>query len=264
MKIGVSYNLFDGEELLEASINSIRNNVDYISVVYQTVSNFGNPCDEGLVPLLEDLKEQGLVDELYFYDVNLGEHCSTNEMTKRNIGLGLSRTNGCTHHMSMDSDEFYTDEQFKHMKKVMVEGDYDSSACKLVTYYKNSGYKLQPNEEWYVSVLFKINERTYISTRGEGYSWDILMVDPTRRMDAGNCKVFTREELEMHHMSHVRKDLRKKYTNSSARINFGNKIEGWVDFHNKFNDDMVGVGFPGDVTYGIIKTDKLFDLGKYF
>ena len=34
MKLGVSYNLFDGEELLESSIKSIRDNVDYVSVVY--------------------------------------------------------------------------------------------------------------------------------------------------------------------------------------------------------------------------------------
>ena len=59
MKIGISYNLFDGEELLESSIKSIRNNVEYVSVVYQTISNFGNPCNEGLVPLLESLKEKG-------------------------------------------------------------------------------------------------------------------------------------------------------------------------------------------------------------
>ena len=56
MKVGVSYNLFDGEELLEDSIKSIRNNVDYISVVYQTVSNFGNPCSPNLMPVLEELK----------------------------------------------------------------------------------------------------------------------------------------------------------------------------------------------------------------
>ena len=55
MKLGVSYNIFDGEELLENSIKSIRENVDYISVVYQEVSNFGNPCDENLIPLLNDL-----------------------------------------------------------------------------------------------------------------------------------------------------------------------------------------------------------------
>ena len=37
-KLGVSYNLFNGEELLEASIKSIRQNVDYINVIYQEYS----------------------------------------------------------------------------------------------------------------------------------------------------------------------------------------------------------------------------------
>ena len=62
MKLGVSYNIFDGEELLEGSIKQIRQHVDHISVVYQVVSNFGNPCNPELVPLLERLKSEGLVD----------------------------------------------------------------------------------------------------------------------------------------------------------------------------------------------------------
>ena len=49
MKLGVSYNLFDGEELLEGSIKQIRSEVDYISVVYQEVSNFGESCDKNLL-----------------------------------------------------------------------------------------------------------------------------------------------------------------------------------------------------------------------
>ena len=56
MKLGISYNLFDGEELLEKSINQIRNLVDYISVVYQITSNYGNPCDSELVSLLQKLQ----------------------------------------------------------------------------------------------------------------------------------------------------------------------------------------------------------------
>ena len=112
MKIGVSYNLFDGEELLEGSIKCIREEVDYISVVYQTVSNFGNPCDEDLVSLLERLKSEGLVDELFEYKprVNKGGHY--NEITKRNIGVSLSLGESCTHHMSMDSDEYYLLDEF--------------------------------------------------------------------------------------------------------------------------------------------------------
>ena len=265
MKLGVSYNLFDGEELLEGSIKSIRDNVDYISVVYQTISNFNNPCDEGLVPLLEDLKERGLIDTLYHYQTDMTLHCSTNEMTKRNIGLKFSKENGCTHHMSLDSDEFYTDEQLKFAKKTMEDGDFDSSACKLITYYKTDGYKFEPNEEWYVSLIFKINDREYsvIEDIKDLNLWNKLLVDPTRRMNPGNCKIFSRDEVEMHHMSHVRKDLRKKYNNSSAKQNFGNKVEGWVNFHNKFDDSMVGSGFPGNPEHKIIKTKKIFDLGEW-
>lgn len=255
MKIGVSYNLFDGEELLESSIKSIRNNVDYISVVYQTTSNFGNPCDEGLVPLLEELKLKGLVDELFEYRprVNKGGHF--NEITKRNIGLYLSQGVDCTHHMAMDSDEFYTDEQFKFMKDTMVEGDFDSSACQMTTYYKDSKYRLDPKEDYYVSLPFKIrNGVEYVM----GGPFPVL-VDPTRRMDAGECKVFTRDEIEMHHMSYIRKNIRKKLQNSSASPNFRN-INKIVDYFNKWEYPKQGLmGGAPDKHYDIVEVPKLFN-----
>ena len=36
VKLGAAYNVFDGEELLEASIASLRPLVQYVCVVYQT------------------------------------------------------------------------------------------------------------------------------------------------------------------------------------------------------------------------------------
>ncbi len=68
MKLGAAYNLFDAEELLEASILSIRENVEFICVVYQTVSNWGNTCSPHLPELLEDLRSRGLIDQLVFYE----------------------------------------------------------------------------------------------------------------------------------------------------------------------------------------------------
>ena len=41
MRLGVAYNLFDGEELIEYSIKSIRNNVDFICIIWQKISNHG-------------------------------------------------------------------------------------------------------------------------------------------------------------------------------------------------------------------------------
>jgi len=256
MKIGVSYNLFDGEELLESSIKSIRNNVDYISVVYQTVSNFGNECNEGLVPLLEELKSKGLIDELFEYrpKVNKGGHY--NEIKKRNLGLYISEGVDCTHHMAMDSDEFYADEQFKFMKKTINEGRYDSAACQMTTYYKEPIYRLEPKEEYYVSLLFRIRNGVEFVI---GHPFPVL-VDPTRRMDGGvSCKIFSRDEIEMHHMSYVRKNLRTKLQNSSASPNFKN-INKLVDYFEKWEYPKQGLmGGAPDTFYNIVEVDKQFN-----
>jgi len=257
MKIGISYNLFDGEELLESSIKSIRDNVDFISVVYQTTSNFGNPCDEGLLSLLQDLKERGLVDELFEYRPRINRGGHINEITKRNIGLSLSEGAGCTHHMAMDSDEFYTDEQFRFLKKEMIEGDFDSSACQMTTYYKEPIYRLDPKEEYYVSLLFKIKQGVEFVM---GHPFPVL-VDPTRRMESNKCKIFTRDEVEMHHMSYVRKDIEKKVRNSSAKVNFENWIPDFLDYFKKweYGKEALMPGRP-PARYNIVKTDNTFNI----
>lgn len=147
MILGASYTVWDGEELLEYSIKSIRNNVDYIAVVWQKISNHGQACNEGLEPLLNDLVNKGLVDELYMYNPDIantgGENASLNETNKRNIGLELCRKRGCTHHLTIDTDEFYTDEQMKFMKGEMERGNYGSGYCQHLQYYRDSIYQLK-------------------------------------------------------------------------------------------------------------------------
>jgi hypothetical protein len=254
MKIGVSYNIFDGEELLESSIKSIRNNVDYISVVYQTISNFGNECDKNLVSILEYLKNKNLIDEIFEFKPKINRGGHFNEITKRNIGLSLSEGAGCTHHMAMDSDEFYDEEEFKYLKKIMLEGDYDSSACQMTTYYKEPTYRLEPKEEYFVSLLYKIRQnREYVI----GHPFPVL-VDPTRRMEPGKCKIFTRDEIEMHHMSYIRKNLFRKLQNSSASPNFRN-INKIVDYFDKWMyPQQALMGGAPDKFYNIVKVDKKF------
>ena len=254
MKVGVSYNLFDGEELLEGSIKSIRESVDYVSVVYQTISNFGDAANDRLVPLLNKLKEEGLIDELFEFRPNVNKGGHFNELNKRNIGIALSQGAGCTHHMSMDSDEFYVKEQFEYMKKVMVEGNYDSSACQMVTYYKEFIYRLEPKEEYFVSGIHKISVASkYIYA----HQFPVL-VDPTRRVSPGNFRKFSREEIEMHHMSYIRDDIFKKLNNSSARGNFKN-INKLVNHYNKWEYPQQALlgGIPEKLS-DIVKVENLF------
>ena len=221
MKLGASYNVFDGEELLEGSIMQIRNSVDYISVIYQTKSNINNDCSPELLPLLSRLKNSGLVDALHEYRPNLAKAAHWNETKKRNLGLDLSKKVGCTHHISLDTDEYYISRQFDMLKNMIDDGGYDSSYCQMQTYYKSWKYCLDPPEEYYVSLIYKIKFLT-------SYKFGIhapVLVDPTRRMSRmKNPLILPRTTIEMHHGSYIRNDIQKKLANSSSRINFEQDI----------------------------------------
>ncbi len=255
MRLGVSYNIFDGFELLEGSIKQIRQQIDYISVVYQTVSNFGNPCDPELLPLLERLKSEGLIDELFEYSPKINKGGHFNEIQKRNIGLALSQGAGCTHHMSMDSDEYYIPSEFENLKKTIIDGDYDSSYCQMQTYYKSWDYALDPAETYYVSLIFKIkNDSNYVLMAPSP-----VLVDPTRRMSPTNKHiVLERKDIQMHHGSYIRNNIRIKLSNSSSRTDNWN-IDGVVNYYEKFKDGDKGLMIkPFEEYVNLKKVEKLF------
>ena len=228
MKIGASYNLFDGEELLKSSILSIRDSVDFISIVYQTQSNLGNPCNPQLTDLLLRLRKDKLVNEVVHYNPDFSKSAPSNEVIKRNIGLILSKENKCTHHLSVDTDEFYEKDQFEFAKNAIIKNDYDSSACRLYTYYKNGHTILDPIEDYYVPFLYKIRKGFYFET----IPFPVL-VDPTRRMPAGKLIEFGINELAMHHFSYVRNNMRMKLENSSAKPNFTEEMIENIISHYK-------------------------------
>ena len=124
MKLGVAYNVFDAEELLEYSINSIREFVDYIVVVAQEKSNYGN-INPNLRQTLDKLKNKGLIDLIHWYipvltyDKKgnlLSENGYENEQVKRQIGLDLCENYGCKIFSSMDCDELYDKKQYELAK----------------------------------------------------------------------------------------------------------------------------------------------------
>jgi len=260
MKLGVSYNLFDGEELLESSIRCVREHVDYVSVVYQTVSNYGQACTDDLVDTLVRLKKSGLVDELYEYTPQIfsqdKNNASYNELEKRNIGLNMSRRNICTHHMSMDCDEFYVPEQFEYMKKVIAEYGYESAACQYQNYYKDSIYLLNGSyDDAYVSTIYKINDDTSFVYRSRRSP---VRIDSTRKTNNKRYKVFERSEVNMHHMVLVRRDLRMKFMSSTYRKHGFKNIDAQIDHYDNWEYPEPGMSTQGDLV-DIIKVDRLFD-----
>lgn len=255
MKLGISYNLFDGEELLESSLKSVRNSAFHINVVYQKESFYGEKASNDLEELLQKLKSKGLIDEIYLFHTNFLKHRNklALESKKRDIGLKIAKDNGCTHFLSMDVDEFYDEQQLENVKKFIIRKKIDSSACSVVEYLKEptnkiiNGYTCSENENYNFYVPFIMKIYKHKKQKHNHYFFPCL-VDPSRALNNNKrFYLFSKQDIEMHHMSTIRTNLKKKYNNSN--YNRGGKelmqkfnelqedILNW-DFHNHRLQDM--------------------------
>jgi len=261
MKLGAAYNLFDGEELLEQSILSIRKSVDFISVVYQTVSNHGIKADENLENLLINLKDKKLIDLLYLYTPNLKKSAAWNELKKRNIGLKQKKKQKCTHFISMDSDEFYIAADFDKAKNEIESNNYDSSACQMLTFFKEPIYRVEPKEEYFVPFIYRIRWFTKLNRKVDFP----VLADRTRIMKPGRFKLFDRSELEMYHYSYVRKSIVSKISNSSAKVNFHDNT-GFLSYFNNWTENEPvyfanNYNNANDPTVrSVVKIDNIFNI----
>eukprot|EP01091_Cochliopodium_minus_P010675 TRINITY_DN2880_c0_g1_i1.p1 TRINITY_DN2880_c0_g1~~TRINITY_DN2880_c0_g1_i1.p1 ORF type:complete len:329 (-),score=83.95 TRINITY_DN2880_c0_g1_i1:52-1038(-) len=254
MKLGVCYNVFDGEELLERSIESIKSNVDYIVVVYQKISNFGEKCNPNLEDFLQDLVQKKLVNELGSYkpeilpisekkkllsknaDKNLtGGNIESigdqffNELKKREIGRQKCLSFGCSHFLSMDTDEFYLEEELRRVKEIIVERNYDATACRMRLFVKKPIWEYFPYDNINaVPLIYKLSNSEFQLAAPFK-----IEVDPTRRIEPiHNFFMFDRGVIEMYHYTLVRMNMRKKVDNVSNKANyqassFMEKFEDW-------------------------------------
>ena len=159
--------------------------------------------------------------------------------------------------MSMDSDEYYIKEEFNNIKKDIIENDYDSSYCQMQTYYKSWEYCLDPPEEYYVSLIFKIKNDSEYVIGGPAP----VLVDPTRRMSPSSKPIILkREEIQMHHGSYIRNNIKTKLQNSSASINFNNDIDRIVEYYNtwEYPNKALWGGAPS-VLHNVKKIKNIWD-----
>jgi hypothetical protein len=264
MKLGVTYNIFDGEEMLFFSLRNLRPMVQHINVVYQTTSNFGNE-NPNLEEALLKYERAGLIDFLHKYEPTLKknedgslrwQNGQENEINKRNIGLQICRANGCDVMMTLDCDELYDPNEFKWAKDDFELGDYDTSFCKMSTYYKEPIYRLYPKEEYYAPLFYKIKKDTQFGYESADYP---VVLDPTRKVKAGYARIYEREEIEMHHYAYVRNDISSKVINSSSQSDEISKKK--VIWHyNNFKDIRDSALMIGGVGHGLIRVENKFDI----
>lgn len=247
MKLAAIYNVFDGVELLEGSMNCIKYHVDTFIIVYQDVSNFG----ESYNPLLEMEFLKKFNHTLIKYNpvAISGPHVGTeNETAKRNVGIEEVKKQCCTHFLQLDCDEYYSREAFADAKEFYRYGKFKGSVCKMYNYFKEPTLRFDSLEDYYVPFIHELNQDTVT-----GINEYPFYCDKTRQVNEKDVVLLP---LTMHHFSWVRKDINRKCSNSSAKHTFqsGTLLR---DYHS----DLIKEGFfVRDAGKTLVRVENTFNI----
>lgn len=240
-KLGLTINSFDGSEFLEPIISEIRDQVDWVAAIHQKKSYWGNPMAKEDIDELNRLHKLGLIDELIEFKPNFSKYSREQECEKRNMGIDIASQRGCSHILNIDCDEAYDKEQFRYAKESINKNGWPITYWSYINYYRDLEhylvYPFRPFVPGIHSTFFKYTYQT--SSVGP--------TDPTRRihnpMNLGTY-VFNDDEIRMHHFAWIRKDIRKKLVNWSAKNHFQKElidkaVERWENWQESQNAIML-------------------------
>ena len=212
MKLCAIFIVWDDYEILRYAIESISRQVEGIIVIASAESNKGE-----FSPIPEDFYENPYFD-LFLKNPDLNKQPRENETEKRNFGLQKAREMGYTHFIMMDADESYED--FYEEKKRFDDPLLVGLVSNTVVYFRS------PTLCFDDLTRVPFIHRLTIDLRFEkNYNYPFSVsdsyhpaIDPTRTMNI--TEGVQMSAVKMHHMSWIRRDIRKKIRNSAGqRIN---------------------------------------------
>jgi hypothetical protein len=230
-KLGVAYSVFDDLEHLEQSLRSVRNNVDYIVIVYQNISYTGNLASFNVYKKLSKFLNDGLVDNIQEYKPDFKITIKGNEVRKRNMGLDICSEHYCTHYITMDGDEIFIPKQLKNAKKIVYDYNYKASFVFSRTYYMDKKHIIYPPERYHIPFIYKIGDgRFKLDTKIDG-----IIADRSRKMTdiENDFIIFDRKFIEMHHLCYIRNNMDRKMKNKASNIS-NDRINNILKSYNNF------------------------------
>lgn len=250
-KIGLGIVAFDACEHLINIISELDGLLDYIVIGLQKISYHGKPISKEDLYICQKLIDDKLADKIIYIDTDLGKFARHQETDKRNLLLDDIQNNGkCDYSFIIDSDEFYQRGQFEYAVNKIVNSDYDITYCRYVNYFGDyKHYLVYPFKEGcYVPFVSKSVYR---------FVWECKDFnkpsDPTRRYKreknqdnqyTDKLYEFQWNELNMHHLSWIRRDISAKLDNWSSKKLFDNFVflsDKSIEVYNNFlkNPDNV-------------------------
>lgn len=215
--------VWDDWDWLELNLKNSFKWLDEIIIVWSENSNYG---DHSPRPNMNSI--EGKWPRYINFEPDLKNTPQQNETLKRNIGLDWARKTDCTHFLMMDADEFYTEDDIE--KGLEEIGDNDGLVCKIKTYFKSPSLTVG-DEGTLVPFIHTLNSKFMFGMNHQyPFAWTELdripfthgkkiRIDPTRQIIGANQNYITWSEATMHHYSWIRKDIKKKISNSSAKMN---------------------------------------------
>jgi hypothetical protein len=261
MIVGLSYNIFNGEEHLLHSLTAMRKVADYINIVVQYTSNYGTTAGRELESTISSAHASNLFDEIYEYTPNRDIPPQSNELIKRRIGLDLAKKAGVTHFMTMDADEYYLESEFRSAAELIDSDGIEASAVPTYLHIKRPIWRSRFPDTTWCSFLTKVDRDSDLILN-DHYP---VLVDPTRRYrgSATPFLAFNADAIAMRHMNLVRKDgLESKLQNSANR-----HMTEFMGLVRKAYDTWeygADLQFPGKPPMEIIEVPDLFSIDHVF
>ena len=216
-KICYNINAFDASELIETVLTEIRDQIDCVNAIWQKNSYCGNKMDVIDIDEIHRLHKLKLIDNLIEFTGDFRKPHREQETDKRNMGIQWAKEKGYSHVISADADELYDKDQFRYAKEVINKNGWPITYWSYINYYKDfEHYLVYPFRPLVPGI-----HSTYFTYTFNGPAPG--PTDPTRRilnpMNIGTY-VFKDEEIRMCHAAWIRKNIRKKLENWSAKDHF--------------------------------------------
>lgn len=228
MRLCAIYNVWDDWDLLLHSYKNLRTVhngnelVDGVIVIYSELSNYGERSEaprewKDDVALYQWLAD----DDLHVYNREPQfSHPMNSETDKRNFGLQKARELGYTHFLMLDADEFYNPIDFNREKQRFIDNpNLQGLVCASQVYFKSPTLTIGLDTTR-VPFIHKITPTLkHEFNKHYPMAWEErqIRIDPTRSLNINSGVEWS--DIVMHHYSYIRKDLRKKVRNSTARAN---------------------------------------------
>jgi hypothetical protein len=225
MKLCFAYTVFNGFELLQGSINQIKDHVDEIVICFQDISNRGN-FNADIENQLDQLEGVSIIK----FVPDLKADTKTNELNKHNLMIDAARHLHCTHIIVSATDHYYKSDEF--IQAIGLGQNYDCTFTSMYTYYKNPTWQLLPIEDYKMPFIMKIYPESKF-VKSVRYP---VLVDPSVKINTvGRFHVFSESQIMMHHFSMVRNNIEEKFVNAASPTMAQIKSAGYIDEFENYN-----------------------------